>query len=162
MAALTTSDRYFAVGVTEVVYIPTIAATTLIPTRAEITAGTVLTNEIADISGWTKQAGSIPVADLGTRFTGNLPGRITVDSSSLTFYADKEGTDVRATLPQDTEGYIAFMDGGDVAASKMDVYPIRVSSLGKVRSTSDQAAQITVAFAITSEPATDVAIPAAV
>jgi len=162
MATLSTSDRYFAVGITEIIYIPTIVATTHIPTRAEITAGTIMTDEVADISGWTQQAGSIPLPNLGKRFTGNLPGRITVDSSSLTFYADLEGVDVRAVLPQDTVGYIAFMDGGDVAASKMDVYPIRVSSLGKVRSTGDQAGQITVMFAVTSEPAVDVAIPTVV
>jgi hypothetical protein len=162
MAALTTSDRFFAVGTTKVKYIATIAATPKVPTRTEIDGGTELSAEIADIQGWTKEAGSIATPDLGTRFTGNLPGRITVSQASLTFYADLEGTDVRGTLTQDLTGYIVFMDGGDVTASLMDIYPIRVASVGKVRSTGDQAAQITVMFTITSEPLVDQAIPATV
>lgn len=160
MGNLPTSDRFFAVGVTEVIEVPTIAATTGIPTRAELDGGTNLTGEIADISGWMQKAGSIGTADLKNRFTGNLPGRITVDESSITFYADQEGTDVRGVLTKDKVTHIVFMDGGDVAASKMDIYTVRVASVGKVRSTSDQASQITVTFSITKVPVEDVAIPA--
>lgn len=159
MATLTTSDRYYAVGTTEVLYLPALAASNLTPTRAEMTAGTILTGEIADISGWVKEAGSIGTPDLATRFVSNLPGRINVSASTLTFYADLEGTDVRATLPQDTEGWIMFCDGGDVAASKAEVFPVRVSSVGMVRSVGEQAGQVTVGFSITAEPQS-VTIPA--
>lgn len=160
MAALPSSTRFFQPEISVVHFLPTIAATNLLPTRPEITAGTNLTKEIADISGWSVAANMIDTPDLGAKFVAQVAGRIKADNSSLTFYADKLGVDVRATLPRGQRGYIVFMDGGDVATTgKMDVFPVEVSSVGKMRSTGEQAMQLTVSFAITAKPAEDLAIP---
>jgi hypothetical protein len=160
--AIPQSTRFFQPGISEYVFIPTIASTTLVPTRAEITAGDDLTGEIADISGWNVQSNQIDTPDMGTRFVSQIGGRTTAPSSSLTFYGDEESVDVRTILPRGTEGFLLIADGGDVTNGKADVFPVIVTSVGKVRSTGDQAHQLTITFAITAEPAEDITLPATV
>ncbi|WP_067967531.1 phage tail tube protein [Nocardiopsis trehalosi] len=152
--------RYFNPAITRVLYVLTIASKAA-PTRVELDAGTDLSNEIAELSGFQVTSGQIPTPDLGRRFTSSIPGRTSADDSSITFYADEAGEDVRSLLPRDTEGFIVIMDGGDVTGQPMDVYPIRVASVGKMRSVGDEAARLQIQFSITSEPAEDVAIPTA-
>jgi hypothetical protein len=155
-----TSERFFAPEISKVFF-----ATTLVDyeayTDAEVTASQDLTGEIADISGFAVSSGMIDTPDLGSRFTKQIGGRTSVDASSLTCYADLAGDDVRAVLPRGTKGFLIFCDGGYVPTQPSDVYPVEVTSVGKVRSTGDQAFQVTINFAITGEPAEDVEIPAA-
>jgi hypothetical protein len=155
------STRFYAPEVTVCYFIPTIASTSLVPTRPEIDAGHSLANEIADVSGWTVQSETIDTPDMGSRFTRQIGGRTTAPSSSITFYADQESTDVRTILPRGTTGFIMWCDGGDVPTQKADVFPVEVLSLGKTRTVATQAGQIQVDFSITGVPAEDVAIPAA-
>ncbi|PXY33553.1 hypothetical protein BAY59_10750 [Prauserella coralliicola] len=157
--ALSTSTRYFDPGVTKCYFVPTIVDQDA-PTRIELDAGTDLTKEIADLSGWVVAGAQINTPDLGTRFTGGIPGRTNAEDSSITFYSDQEGVDVRAVLPRDTNGFILWLDGGDVTGNKMDVFPVRVLSNGKMRSIGEEAARIQVQFAITAEPAENVTVPA--
>jgi hypothetical protein len=157
-----TTTRFFHVGETVVYYLPAIAAANLVPTRAEIDAGTDLSDEIADISGWMLQGAEIETPDLGSKFNKKIPGRTSVDDSSLTFYADQRGVDVRSVLPRGTNGFIVFADGGDVTGALADVFPIRVRSVGKVRSVGDEAGRLTTSFSVTKQPAEDVALPATV
>ena len=42
----------------------------------------------------------------------------------------------------------------------LDIFPVTVTSLSKAFGTDDEAARITVQFAVTAEPIEDVAIPA--
>lgn len=153
------ADRFFAPGVSRVIFIPTIAATTLIPTRTEINAGDDLSGEVNDVSGFNVQAGFIDTPDMLRRFTGKIGGRITTPDSSLTMYASKDGDDVRTILPRGTQGFLAFMDGGDVPTQPMDVFKVEVASLGKPRSMGDSASMLTVQFSI-SGFAEDAPIPA--
>ena len=158
---LASSVRFFQPEVSKCYFVPTIASASLVYTLAERDAGTDLSDEIADISGWNVTSGTIDTPDLGSRFTGQIGGRTSVDASSITFYGDKAGEDVRTVLPRGTTGYIVWADGGDVTAQPSDVFPVEVTSVGKLRSVGDQAFQLTVQFAVTREPAEDVAIPAA-
>ena len=153
-----TASRYFNAGTTVIVFIPTIASTALIPTRAEITAGTDLSNETADVAGWKVGSGKIVTPAMGSEYDSNINGKTTVDDSSITFYADVTGEDVRTILPRNTEGYIAIMDGGDVPTQPMDVFKVRVMANGKTRSVGEEAARIEVPFSIQGY-AEDVAIP---
>ncbi len=98
--------------------------------------------------------------DLATRFTSSIPGRSTAEESAITFYADREGEDVRELLPRDTQGYVVIMDHGDQAGLPVDVYPVRVASVGKMRSVGEEAARLEVQFSILSAPAENVTIPA--
>jgi hypothetical protein len=156
---LSASTRYFDPEVTKVYFVPSIANQTS-PTRLEMDAGTDLSDEIADLSGWVVSGEDIPTPDLGSRFTANIPGRTSADDSSLTLYADKTGVDVRGVLPRDTSGFILWLDGGDVAGNKMDVYPVRVKSNGKMRSVGNEAARLQIQFSVTSEPTENVTVPA--
>lgn len=152
-------DRYFPTGVTKYYWIPTLA-NPMTPTRIELNAATDLSPELAEVDGFTVSSDEIDVPDINSRFTGKIPGRISADDSSITFYAAEDGDDVRALLPRGEEGYIGRLGGGDVAASKMDIFEVTVTSLSKQFGTDDEAARITVQFSIKSEPWEDVAIPA--
>lgn len=157
---ITQSTRYINPATSKVYFCTTISDKSA-PTRSELNAGTDLTREIQSVEGWMTTSENVATPDMDTRFTSTIPGRITADDSSLTFYADNTGTDARALLPRDTAGFIVWLDGGDVSGRKMDVFPIRVSSVGKPRSVEgSDAATVQVQFSITSEPAENVTVPA--
>ncbi|ASU83582.1 hypothetical protein CDO52_12975 [Nocardiopsis gilva YIM 90087] len=154
------SDKFIHPGITVVLFVPTIADPAA-PTRVELDAGTDLTEEVIAAGGWQLNSNRVSYNPLGSKFTPNIAGRQSVDDSSLTLPQDLAGDDVRSVLPQGTTGYIVIMHGGDVAASPMDVWPVEVSSLGKpVLPEGSEIASIAVQFAIPSEPAESVAIPA--
>lgn len=158
---ITASTRYIDPAVTKCYYVPTIAAANLTPTRVELNAGTDLSPQVADWSGWTVTSNLVDTPDLGTTFTSKITGRTESADSSLTMYASKNGVDVRALLPRLTTGYIVFMDGGDIAANKCAVYPVTVSSCSLVRTVSGtEAAKVMVQFAITAQPGENLTVPA--
>lgn len=153
------STRYINVGTTKVSWVPSIGNKAA-PTRGELNGGTNLANENSAASGWKTQSDQVETPDMDTRFTAKIPGRINADDSSLTMYMDLGGTDARALMPVDQNGFIVWMDGGDVTGRKMDVFPVRVASHGKERSVEGKnAAQIEVMFSITSQPAENLLIP---
>lgn len=159
---LPTSERFFAPEISKVWLVPAVVAVDGIPTRTEIEAGTDLTDEIADLSGWLQASGSIATPDLGHRFIGSIPGRKTIADSSITFYASPDGEDVRTVLAEGQNVFVVFADGGDTATFPADCYPARVASIGKVRSTGDNAFQLTVTFTVTHPPVVDFQLPATV
>lgn len=148
--------RYFAVGITDVLWCPSIA-TQSAPTFAELDAGTDLARDLADWSGWTVSTAFIDTPDIKTRFVSQLPGRITAEASSITFYSDRLSADLRDLMPRDTIGYIVIADGG-LASAVGDVFKVQVASVPKIRSM-DNAAQIKFDFAILTEPSEDVTLP---
>ncbi|MGW0169560.1 phage tail tube protein [Streptomyces sp. NPDC003343] len=153
------STRYYRRGTTKVLWVPTIANKNS-PTRSELNAGTALESETGAMAGWQTTSATVPTPALGSRFTPTVPGEITAADSSLTFWASKDGDDVRTLLQREDTGYVVWMDEGDVPSQTMDVYPVQVTSQAKVREM-DAAAQIMAQFSITSEPAENVTIPAA-
>lgn len=152
------ANRYFRRGVTKAYWCPTIADKNA-PTRVELNAGTDLSNEVAAIEGWMVQSETIPTPALGTTFDAKINGVTSADDSSLMFYADSTSVDVRQLLPRGTNGFVVWLDEGDVAGRTMDVFPVRVISAPKQREM-DNASQIQVQFAVTAEPTENVAIPA--
>jgi hypothetical protein len=158
--AITASTRYTSRGTTKFYWVPTIASQAS-PSRAELNAGTDLTPQVMDRSGWAVSTADIETPDGASRYTSTIPGNITAEESSLTMYMDKEGVDARALMPRDQAGFIVILDGGDIAANKMDVYPVRVASHSKNREVQGSAADtIVIRYSITSEPSSDVAVPA--
>ncbi|WP_236241164.1 hypothetical protein [Streptomyces sp. CC228A] len=152
------STRYYRRGITKVLWVPSIASKSA-PTRAELDAGTALEGETGAMAGWQTTSATVPTPALGSRFTPVVGGEITAADSSLTFWASRDGDDVRTLLTREATGFIVWMDEGDVATQTMDVFPVTVTSQAKVREL-DTAAQIMAQFAITSEPAENVTIPA--
>lgn len=153
------ASRYSNVGTTKVYWVPSISNKAA-PTRGELNAGTNLTVDLNACDGWKTTADQIETPDMATRFTSKIPGRISADDSSLTMYMDLGGTDARSLMPVDTNGFVVWMDGGDVTGRKMDVFPVRVASHGKTRSVEGKdAATIQIMYSITSQPAENIAIP---
>lgn len=157
--AITATTRYFDVGKTKVYFLPTVSSLTA-PTRAEMNAGTDLSPEVADVAGWSVKSNLIQTPDFATRFVSQIAGRIEAEDSSLTFYASSDSVDVRSLLPRDTNGFIMWLDGGDVPTHKADVYPVTVTAVSKMRSAGSDPARIQVSFSITRSPGQDVTIPA--
>ncbi|GAA4626608.1 hypothetical protein GCM10023196_035540 [Actinoallomurus vinaceus] len=156
---ISASSRYVNVNTTVVYWVPTIANKNS-PTRSELNAGTNLVGENSAASGWTVKTDLVETPTMANRFTPKIPGRIQADDSSLTMYMDLGGTDARALMPADTNGFIVWCDGGDVTGRKMDVYPVRVASHSKPRSTeAKEAATVEIMYAITDQPAEYVTIP---
>src|SRR5215216_1591081 len=156
---ITASTRYARFGVTRVVYALTVSNYNS-PTRAEINAGTDLSTEVAEISGFQVNAGFIDTPDLATSFTAKIAGRTSADDSSVTMYASVNSVDVRGVLPRGTTGFFMWFDEGDVPGRKFDIYPITVGSVAKERSTGDDPARLVVQVAITRVPAENVTVPA--
>jgi hypothetical protein len=153
------ATRYINVGTTVVYWVPAIG-TKSAPTRGELNAGTNLVNENSAASGWGTKTDQVETPNMASRFTAKLPGRISADDSTISMYADLGGTDARQLMPVDTNGFIVWLDGGDVTGRKMDVFPVRIASHSKARSVDGkEAAQIEIAFSITDQPAENVTIP---
>ncbi|WP_327047293.1 hypothetical protein OG320_05210 [Microbispora sp. NBC_01189] len=150
--------RFFNPETSKLYWVPSIA-NKLSPTRSELNAGTDLSRAVADVNGWQVSSEMIDVPDMGSRFVSKIPGRISANDSSITYYMDRAGIDARTVMPRDATGWMVWLDGGDVAGRKMDVFPVTVSSHGKSRSVGSEPARITIQYAITGEPAENVTIP---
>lgn len=158
---LTASTRYTDQPITRVYWVPSIAATNLTPTRLELNAGTDVTNEVNDLSGWNIQGEQIDTQSMGESFRSRIPGSISADDSDLTFYASTTGNDIRALTPRGTSGFIAWMDAGDIAGQKMEVFPVTVTSVALIRTaTGQEATKIQVMYSITRQPGQNLTIPA--
>lgn len=155
---LAATDRFFAKKVTKIVF-ATAVANKNSPTRAEIDAGKELSGQVSEVNGFGVTANLIDTPDYGTTFTGKIPGPTEAGDSSLKMYQSRDTNDFRRTAPRGTTGYIIIMWGGDVPTQLMDVFPVTVSAVTKTIP-DNAAADMTFAFAITGEPAEDVAIPA--
>ncbi|MFK0173416.1 hypothetical protein ACIQU5_32000 [Streptomyces sp. NPDC090306] len=155
---ISASSRYIPPGVRQYYYVAAIANQAS-PTRSELDAGIDLTGEIAEVSGFTTTSESTETPDLGSRFTGKIPGRISADDSSITMYASDDSQDVRQLLPRDTDGFIVQFPEGDQAGHTMDVFPVKVASAPKATDIEDPG-KIEVQFTITAEPSEDVTVPA--
>lgn len=155
------SKRFYRPEITKVLFVETIVATTYIPTRAEINAGTDLSDELVDNAGWQVTTARIATPDWGRRFVSQISGRDQVEDSSLTLYQSEDGDEIETLLARGTEGFIIWMDRGDTPTQPMDVFPVEVSSLQSMRTSGDEAARVMVQFAITDAPAEQATIPAA-
>ncbi|GAA0347895.1 hypothetical protein NE235_10715 [Actinoallomurus spadix] len=155
---ITRTDRFFAKRRSRIVFCATLANKNS-PTRSEINAGTDLTGEISQVNGFNTTSNLLDAPDYGSPFTSKTPGAIEAADSSFQCYQDKTTHDIRELLPRDTTGFVIIMWGGDVPGQLCDVFPVTVSSTPKSLP-DNAAADITINFAITSEPAEDVVIPA--
>lgn len=145
--------RFNRKGTTKIYYVPTIAATTLIPTTTEITAGTDYTGQITAIDGWSLENQPIETPDMASTFVSKIGGDDSAADSSLTFYEDSALDDVETDLAKGTSGYIVIFSKGKTTGAKgMDVYPITVVSNSKAYTADNEAAKITVQFTITGRP----------
>lgn len=157
---IATVERYWPTGVARWVFCPAVANISAI-TRSEINAGTDLTRETNSTEGWSTTGEEIETPDGDSEFVGKVPGKITAEDSSITFYGDPSGVDARTLFPRGTSGFIVRMLGGDITGRKCDVFPVRVKTVTKLANVGeDEVTRLQVQFSITREPAEDVTIPA--
>lgn len=154
--------RFMRKGITKVYFVPTITNKTA-PTAAQVTAGTALTAQIAEISGFTFSNSPIQTPDMATKFVSQIPGEDTTEDSSITFYEDKSSNPIRTALAKDVNGYIVIFSAGTAGASpaaadKCEVWPVTISSNARKFSAGNEAAQYEVRFATTDEPAVDAVV----
>jgi hypothetical protein len=157
---ITSSTRYTSIGLTKIYYLPSVASASLIPTRAEMNAGTDLSPQVADWTGWMVTGVQINTPDLGTVFETSISGRVSAAKSNITFYASVNGIDITALLPRTTTGYIQWLDGGDISGNQCEVYPITVMAQGIDRDNKMTLAdRVVTEFAITKQPGQNISIP---
>lgn len=145
--------RFNRKGTSKVYFLPTIAATTLIPTTTEITAGTDYTGQINAIDGFSLENQPIETPDMASTFVSKIGGDDSAANSSLTFYEDSTLDDVETELAKGTSGYVVIFSKGKTTGAKgMDVFPVTVVSNSKAYTADNEAAKITVQFTITERP----------
>lgn len=153
-------NKYTSRGKTDVYWIVSIGNPSA-PTRGELNAGTSLKNIVMGSAGWSVSSNQIPAPALGNRYTPTIPGEITAEESSLTLYMDQQGDDARQLMPDDAAGFIVWLYGGDIAANKMSVFPVTVSSQSPQVSVDGSAPDTMMfAYSITDVPARNLTIPA--
>ena len=151
--------RYLPPGIRKVYYVPVIA-NYLLPSRAELNSGLDLTAEIPEggMTGWSLAGSTVDVADMGSKFTSQVIGRLTSATNTIDQFLDQGANDVRKLLPRNTVGYIVHFPEGDVTGQLMDIFPVQVLTQA-IDTNSADPGKVSVEFAITRLPAISVTIP---
>lgn len=119
-------------GQTKVILVPTIASAALIPTAAELLAGTNLEDNLipAGLEGFDPSNAEVDTTALSSTFDTKVPGRTGFSGTGLVL-KKKTGTDTvhTALKTPNTSYYLAIRDGipaatAAAAAQKFAVYPI--------------------------------------
>ncbi|MFD7922546.1 hypothetical protein ACFV3R_25380 [Streptomyces sp. NPDC059740] len=152
--------RFNRKGTTKIKFLETIADANLLPTSAEIAAGTDYTEQINAIDGWSIENQPIETPDMASTFVSKIDGDDSAADSSLTFYEDDSLSTIESDLAKGTSGFICIFSKGDAPAAKgLDVFPVKVASCSKSYSTDNEAAKVTVQFVITDRPALNQTVP---
>ncbi len=152
-------NRFSPRGVRKVYALPAVAAATLIPTRAEINAGTDLTPQISSMGGFAESANFVETPDLVSQFNGKIVDGVSAEDPTVGFYGSKDGADASDFFDRGQTWFIVVCNYGDAAGRPADVFPTEVGSVAPPLEMSG-AFNINVAFSITDEPARRVALPA--
>lgn len=154
--------KYMRRGTSKFFFVPTIAADSMIPTRAELSAGTHFSAFIAAMDGWTVANQEIDTPDMADTYDSTIPGSDKADSSSFTFYEDEEDADLEGIFAKGTTGYVVILRKGDIPGNNsMDVFEIRVASQSPQYTADNEAAKFMVTCSITSRPLQGAAVPVA-
>lgn len=133
------------------------------PTRAEIAAGTEITESIAGVTGFALTNAPVATPDMASRFDKTVAGIDSAGESSLNMWDEilSGGTDdpARDVLAKDTELALVRMPYGDVPTKRCEVW--QVTSTG-VNDQVDLAAagQYMVGFSIREVPEQNAVVPA--
>lgn len=152
-----TATRFMRKGITKIYFIPTITVLSA-PTTAQVTAGTNLTPQVAEVAGFTFTNNPISTPDMDNAYVSQIAGEDTGEASSITFYELRAATDtIHDAQTKGLNGYIGIYYGGiaggtPAAADKLEVWPVSISSNARIYSAGNEAAQYRVAYAITGAP----------
>jgi hypothetical protein len=150
--------RFFRRGVSAVKFAPAVAGTS--PTRAEITAGTDLSAQVAGISGFALNNAPIATPDLATAFDSQIDGPDTTDNSSLNFYDDNAAATIRTSQAKGTAGFILLFPYGDAVGKRVEKWPVKSTGVNDQWGLDATAAQFQVGYAVTAVPVQNGVTPA--
>lgn len=142
--------RFFRRGVSAIKFLPAVAGAS--PTRPEITAGTDLTAQVADINGFQLKNSPIATPDLSTTFDSQIDGPDATDDSSLIMYDLSDSAAIRTALAKGTNGFLVLFPYGDVSAKRCEVWPVRSTGVNDQWTLGADPARYQVGFAVTSRP----------
>lgn len=142
--------RFFRRGVSAIKFLPSVAGTS--PTRPEITAGTDLTSQVADIEGFQLSNSPIATPDLVSTFDSQINGPDATDDSGLIMYDLSDSAAIRTALAKGTAGFLIFFPYGDVAAKRLEKWPVVSTGVNDQWTLSAEAARYRVGFAVTAVP----------
>lgn len=150
--------RFYRRGVTKFVACPSVAIPGA-PSRAELTAGVVLTG-IADVKGFSITNAPVKTPDLDSRFTSSVPGEDSAADCSLTFWDDKTTSPAsRTTLAKDTNLVLVYMPYGDVPTKRCETWSVTSTGVNDQVDMS-AAGQFLVGFSVNTPPTQNAVIPA--
>ncbi|MFJ9420684.1 hypothetical protein [Streptomyces sp. NPDC101249] len=154
--------KYMRRGTSRFYLVPTIAADSMIPTRAELAGGTEFSAYIAAMDGWTVANQEIDTPDMADTYDSTIPGSDKADSSSFTFYEDEEDADLEQLFAKGTNAFVVILRKGDIPGNNsMDVFPIRVASVSPQYTADNEAAKFMATCSITSRPLQGAPVPLA-
>lgn len=119
-----------------------IAAANLTPTRSEMALATTynVTDSVISATGFSTGRATIEAPRWGsTGFPGRLSGAKTVAETSMEFWADRLGADVRAVLTDGLAVDIMYLPAGDIPAAKAEVWRVKVTSRSLSKDATSQA-----------------------
>jgi hypothetical protein len=146
--------RFYRRGVSKVYFLPAVVSVIGSPTAPEITAGTQLTNDVAEISGFQLTNSPIPTPDLQSTFTKSIVGEDTTDTSIITFYDTDvtSPTPIRTALIKGAAGFIVLMPYGNTTGKRCESWPVRSTGVADEWTVGNDPARFQVSFAITDVP----------
>lgn len=143
--------RFTRKGLSKISFVPTIAVLAT-PTMAEITAGTVLDTQMAEMTGFTFANSVIKTPDLSTTFVSQIPGEDEADDSGFTFYDDDAAELIRDALVKGADGFIVLMPYGQTATKRCEVWPVTSTGFNDVWTVANEAAKAMAQMSITAPP----------
>lgn len=154
--------RFMRKGTTRFYFVPTVASAALVPTTAEVTAGTRLDTALAEVNGFTFSNDVITTPDMSSTFDSTIPGTDAAEDSSLVFFEDKVSASnpAKTALAKGTTGHIVIFFAGiagaaPAAGDRCDVWPILVAANVRLYTAGNEAAQWRADFAMTATPGFD-------
>lgn len=115
--------------------------------------GVDLSDDIAEIAGFTLTSSTIPTPDLGSRYTKTIPGEDTTPDSSLTFYdTDASSNAIRDALTKDAIGYVALLPYGNATGKRAEVWTVQVTGVNDQWTVGTDPARFVVSFAVLEVP----------
>lgn len=124
---LATLNPYIPLDVRKVYNVPAIANLAA-PTRIELDAGTDLSPQLVEMTGFTVSGSTVDSQSLvGAAL--KLPGPKSVDDSSVTMRNSRTSTDARTILTQDLNTFIVVLPEGDTSGFKMNAFQVVVNAV---------------------------------
>lgn len=128
-------------------WLPTIAAATYVPTVSEINGGHDLTEAIQAINGFSVSPRYAELQDIRSQVDGKVPDGSSLDDSSLVMYQADDDDDALDFFTAGDDGFIVDCPRGLVGLARAYVWKSEVSAVTPTVATSG-GAMGTVAFGV--------------